>query len=253
MDLPLAYRFAPDRVAHTWVEVYLDERWIVLEGVIMDRSYFLVARRLLLESELYERHASPEMTGWAEKSCNLVQANQRGGVLMKAEIEYLFLEWRNRLGIPFKPENELDKLDIRRGQTILDYGCGIGSFTVPAARLVGREGQVYALDKEPLAVRRVRGKAWREGLGNIKTILSERDTGLLDGSVDVILFYGVLPEVKDKKALLQELHRVLNPDGYLSTRYCFRMKKERLLGIIASTGLFSLKEQKGHILDFGKK
>jgi hypothetical protein len=52
---PLAHRFAPDRVTHTWVEVYLpsdsaDDRWIVLEGVIMDKPYFLAARRLLLES-----------------------------------------------------------------------------------------------------------------------------------------------------------------------------------------------------------
>ena len=47
---PLAYRFAPDGVTHTWVEAHLNDRWIVLEGVIMDKPYFLAARRLLLES-----------------------------------------------------------------------------------------------------------------------------------------------------------------------------------------------------------
>ena len=47
---PLAYRFAPDKVTHTWVEAHLNDRWIVLEGVIMDKPYFLAARRLLLES-----------------------------------------------------------------------------------------------------------------------------------------------------------------------------------------------------------
>ena len=46
---PLAYRFAPDKVTHTWVEAHLNDRWIVLEGVIMDKPYFLAARRLLLE------------------------------------------------------------------------------------------------------------------------------------------------------------------------------------------------------------
>ena len=46
----LAYRFAPEVVTHSWAEVYLDGRWIVLEGVIMDKRYFLAARRLLLES-----------------------------------------------------------------------------------------------------------------------------------------------------------------------------------------------------------
>lgn len=47
---PLVYRFAPGRVTHSWAEVYLNERWIVLEGAIMDEPYFLAARRLLLES-----------------------------------------------------------------------------------------------------------------------------------------------------------------------------------------------------------
>ena len=47
---PLAYRFAPDGVTHTWVEVHLNGHWIVLEGVIMDQPYFLAARQLLLES-----------------------------------------------------------------------------------------------------------------------------------------------------------------------------------------------------------
>ena len=47
---PLAYFLAPDRVTHSWAEVCLDSRWIVLEGVIMDLPYFLAAGRLFLES-----------------------------------------------------------------------------------------------------------------------------------------------------------------------------------------------------------
>ncbi len=31
--------FAPDRIIHSWVEVYLNERWINLEGYIIDRPY----------------------------------------------------------------------------------------------------------------------------------------------------------------------------------------------------------------------
>ena len=74
---------------------------------------------------------------------------------------------------------------------------------------------------------------------------------MYDDSVDVVLFYGVLPEIKDKESVLRELHRVLKPDGYLSTRFCFRIKKYRILEIMESAG-FSLTEQKGHILNFRK-
>jgi ubiquinone/menaquinone biosynthesis C-methylase UbiE len=159
---------------------------------------------------------------------------------------------RDRFGIPFNPPKELNKLDIQEGQKILDYGCGIGSYTLAAASLVGKKGRVYALDKEQLAVRRVQEKAKKEGFGNIETVLSDGDTGLPDKSLDVILLYGVLPEIENTESLLRELYRVLKPNGYLSTRFCFRMKKERVLQIVEATCLFSLREQKGHLLNFEK-
>nr|MDO8044133.1 class I SAM-dependent methyltransferase [Candidatus Baldrarchaeota archaeon] len=172
---------------------------------------------------------------------------------IKLRIEYFFLGLRDKFGIPFKPEEEIRKLGLKEGQKILDYGCGIGSYTFPAAKLVGEKGRVYALDKQPLAIKKIKEKAQKEAFYNIDTILSDRDTGLPDESVDVILLYGVLPEIKHKEPLLRELYRVLRPNGYLSTRFCFRMKKDRILEIMEKTNLFSLKEQKGHILNFSKR
>ena len=172
---------------------------------------------------------------------------------IKLRIEYFFLGLRDKLGIPFKPEEEIRKLDLKEGQKILDYGCGIGSYTFPAANLVGEKGRVYALGKQPFARKKIEEKAQREGFYNIDTILSDRDTGLPDESVDVILLYGVLPEIEHKESLLRELYRVLRPNGYLSTRFCFRMKKDRILEIMEKTNLFSLREQRGHILNFSKR
>ena len=175
---------------------------------------------------------------------------------MKSAIEYVILGLRDKFGIPFKPEEELNKLDIEEGQRILDYGCGIGSHTFPAARLVGNNGKIYALDKESSAIKRVEKRAQTEGLSNINTMLSSGATGLPDESVDVILLYGVLPEIKGEEVLLRdllgELHRVLKPEGYLSTRYCFHIKKDEILQIMAATGLFLLRDQKDHLLNFGK-
>ena len=172
---------------------------------------------------------------------------------IKSRLEYIFLILRDRIGIPFKPEEEIKKLDIKQGQVVLDYGCGIGSYTIPVAKLVDEQGKVYALDKQPLALRKVEEKAKKEGLQNIHTILSDGDTGLPDESVDIILLYGVLSEIEDKDFVLRELHRVLKPSGYLSTRYCFRMKKDKILEILGTINLYSLVEQKDHILNFKKK
>jgi len=175
------------------------------------------------------------------------------GLNIKARIEYFLLGLRDKFGIPFKPEKEINKLNLEKGQQILDYGCGIGSYTFPAANLVGKKGKVYALDRQSsVVIKRVEERAKKEGFINVDTILSDGDTGLPNESVDVILLYGVLPEIKSKEFLLRELHRVLKPNGYLSTRFCFRMGKERVLEIIGATDLFLFREQRGHLLNFGK-
>jgi len=106
----------------------------------------------------------------------------------------------------------------KRGDVILDYGCGIGFNTIPAAEIVGEEGTVYALDIHPLAVKAVEKKIRKKGLKNVKTILSGLDTGLPDESVDVVLLYNVLPMVKNRPALIKELYRVLRPGGVLSVK-----------------------------------
>jgi len=172
---------------------------------------------------------------------------------IKSRIEYFLLGLRDKFGIPFKPEEELNKLNIEEGQKILDYGCGIGSYSLPVANLVGEKGKVYALDKQPSAIKRVEERAQMERFRNIDTILSDGGTGLPGESVDVILLYGVLPEIENKESLLKELYRVLKPDGYLSTRFCFRMKRDRVLEVMQATGLFLLREQKNHILNFEKQ
>jgi ubiquinone/menaquinone biosynthesis C-methylase UbiE len=82
---------------------------------------------------------------------------------VKLRIEYFLLRLRDKLGIPFKPEEEIKKINLKAGQTVLDYGCGIGSCTIPAARLVGKGGKVYALDKQPLAIRKVKERAQKGG------------------------------------------------------------------------------------------
>ncbi len=171
----------------------------------------------------------------------------------QSRIEYFLLGLRDKSGIPFKPEKEIRKINLKAGQTILDYGCGIGSCTGPAAKLVGKGGKVYALDKRTLALKRVEEKAKRNKLDNIETMLCDKDIELPGEIIDVILLYGVLPEVEDKESLLRELHRVLKPNGYLSTRFCFHIKKEEILEIMKATNLYSLIEQKGHILNFEKK
>lgn len=64
-------------------------------------------------------------------------------------------------------EEALRKIGIRKGQTVLDFGCGSGNYTIPAARIVGEEGRVYALDKNGRTLDELMQRAESEGLKNI--------------------------------------------------------------------------------------
>ena len=166
------------------------------------------------------------------------------------KIEYLILRLRDLLGIPFNAKTELSKIGLKAGQTVLDFGCGVGSFTYPAAQFIGSNGKVIALDRESAALAVVRKTAQRKGLANIDIICSDGPTQLDDNSVDLIIFIGVLPYLEDAATVLNELYRVLGPKGVLVTRHCFRISKVEVLERILGTRQFELTSENGHMLFF---
>ena len=129
---------------------------------------------------------------------------------------YLILIFRDLFLRPWKVLSKIE--NIRTGASVLDYGCGPGSFTVAAAELVGEEGKVYAADIHPLAIQHIQKSALKKGLNNIKIILTDGNTGLADSSIDVILLYYVLHDFHNPHQIIKELYRVLRSDGFLTVR-----------------------------------
>jgi ubiquinone/menaquinone biosynthesis C-methylase UbiE len=140
------------------------------------------------------------------------------------------------------PDSILSEVDIREGSWVLDYGCGTGSFTFPVAERVGPRGKVYAADVNPLALRRVQRAARRKGLGNIVVIETDCATGLPSETVDVVVLYDTYHDLGNPASVLEELHRVLKPEGILSFSD-HHMREEDILREIAGTGRFLLREK----------
>jgi len=124
-------------------------------------------------------------------------------------------KWERGRGVEF-----LRKIGLKRGQTVLDFGCRVGHYTIPAAKVAGNKGIVYAIDKEQEALNELQQKAIQLNLKNIRTVKTsgQIQIGLEDGSIDVVLFYDVLHYLgkDERQKLYRGAHRVLKQDGLLS-------------------------------------
>ena len=67
----------------------------------------------------------------------------------------------------FTVDNLLDQFEIYKGQTVVDYGCGPGSYIKKASQLVGDNGQVMAVDIHELAIKSVEKRISKENLFNV--------------------------------------------------------------------------------------
>ena len=67
----------------------------------------------------------------------------------------------------------LEDAGLRPGMTMVDYGCGPGFVTLPAAEIVGLSGRVYGLDVHEGMVEVARSRAAEAGLGNVITLLND--------------------------------------------------------------------------------
>jgi ubiquinone/menaquinone biosynthesis C-methylase UbiE len=123
--------------------------------------------------------------------------------------------WESKEGVEF-----LRKAGVRKNHIVLDFGCGVGHYTIPAARIVASTGFIYAVDKKQQAVNELRQKARANNLENIKVIKTSDQIELdfESESIDVVLFYDVLHYLgkKEREKLYHQAYRVLKQNGLFS-------------------------------------
>jgi ubiquinone/menaquinone biosynthesis C-methylase UbiE len=114
----------------------------------------------------------------------------------------------------YNPDTVLQSLQA--GMTFVDVGCGEGFFTFLAAKKVGPEGKVYAVDIDPHAIEKLQNKAQTEGLQNItaKAAVAE-DTVFCKQCADIVFFSMDLHDFNDASKVLQNAREMIKPDGIL--------------------------------------
>lgn len=118
-------------------------------------------------------------------------------------------------------EKLLRSAGIEQGMKVGDFGCGSGGFfALQAAKMVGKDGRVYAFDVRRKALESVENKARFAGLFNIDLIWTdlERFGGakrIPNNSLDLGLLINTLFQTEDKRAVMRETIRMIKPGGRL--------------------------------------
>ncbi|MBX5483019.1 MAG: cyclopropane fatty acyl phospholipid synthase [Myxococcaceae bacterium] len=122
--------------------------------------------------------------------------------------------WREATGLDEAQEAKLElvcrKLGLRRGQTVLDIGCGWGSFARYAAERYG--AHVYGITLSPKQAEL--GRELARGLPVELQVLDYRE---LKGTFDRVVSIGMLEHVgvKNYRTFFEVAHRCLAPDGLM--------------------------------------
>ncbi|MBN1573358.1 MAG: class I SAM-dependent methyltransferase [Deltaproteobacteria bacterium] len=156
--------------------------------------------------------------------------------------------------LPFlkDPYRQLSEAGLEPGQKVLEVGCGPGFFTIPAAKIVGEDGIVYALDVNPLTIERVQKKIKKDGIKNVRPLCKNgSDTGLPDSSIDLAFIFGTLHFYGGLEGVISETHRILKTNGTLSFERT-RGSEAELRGLIESAG-FRYSGGRGRIFTFKKE
>jgi ubiquinone/menaquinone biosynthesis C-methylase UbiE len=153
----------------------------------------------------------------------------------------LLLQIRDRF---VRPWSLLDEFGIERNKTVVDYGCGPGSYIRRASELVGPGGRVFAIDVHRLAFKAVTKRINRERLTNVIPVLIDaRRSSLPDQTADIIYALDMFHMVSDPKVFLQELNRISKGDGVLFIDDGHQSREEARRKIRTS-GMWEIVEEK---------
>lgn len=106
---------------------------------------------------------------------------------------------------------------LRRGDRVLDVGCGRGACTFPAARAVGQEGRAVGIDLAPGMLAAATADATAQGISNVEFRAGDgADPDFATASFDAVLAGFSLFFLPDPPAALTVYRRLIRSGGGLA-------------------------------------
>jgi cyclopropane fatty-acyl-phospholipid synthase-like methyltransferase len=112
----------------------------------------------------------------------------------------------------------LKQCGILPGMTVMDFGCGLGHYTIPASIATGANGKVLAIDSDKWIVSEMDNRIKEHHIDNI-TLYRMDESGLsqFKNSIDFIMYYDMFHAHKEKNQyILEAFYNSLSENGTLS-------------------------------------
>jgi len=119
------------------------------------------------------------------------------------------------------PQRNVSQLGVDLGMKVVDLGAGSGFYTIEAAKKVGAQGRVYAVDIQQELLSKIKNSAGLAGLHNIEVVWGNIEkiggTKLREGLADRVIISNTLFQVaaQDRDTLALETKRLTKPGGKL--------------------------------------
>lgn len=111
------------------------------------------------------------------------------------------------------PETVSSHFHIREGDTVADFGAGVGYFIPELSKRVGSSGRVYACEIQKGLVERLGAQAHASGQHNVHPLWCDLEEAggihIADRTVDVGVLVNTLFILEEKEAAIQEMSRTL--------------------------------------------
>lgn len=106
---------------------------------------------------------------------------------------------------------------IKAGNVVIDLGSGAGNDCFVARHETGPEGKVIGIDFTPEMIQKARKNAEKLAYHNVEFREGDIESMPVNDKVaDVVVSNCVLNLVPNKKAVMQEVYRILKPGGHFS-------------------------------------
>ncbi|MDH3329654.1 MAG: class I SAM-dependent methyltransferase [Desulfobulbaceae bacterium] len=112
------------------------------------------------------------------------------------------------------------QLKLTQNTVFLDLASGVGRYSLEVAKRLGANGEVHAVDLWAEGIEALNETIREHHLTNIHTIIADitKPLPLTDSFYDICLLATVFHDLAelDRKPLLQEVYRLLKPNGILA-------------------------------------